>query len=159
MKPTVSDAKFAELLEEIRPNVQIMPQPPVHFDPQKQLEPLTVSRGGTISPQGGEYEPGTSATFTLHSKPRVIGSLTADADGVLSGTLLIPLDAEVGQHELVVTGFSPDGNFTETRIPVSIIEPTPLWVWAALASAILTFIGGAVLVLLGLKRRKLARLT
>jgi hypothetical protein len=154
LEPSVMDEVIEMNLKDVAPPIEISWPAPVDVN-NPSLDMLFV-RGGAIAPQSTGNMPGTPVTYSLHSDPVVLGTLVADENGVAAGTLLIPTYATVGQHELVVTGIGDDGVFRERRIPVSVIEPTPFWVWAALAASILTLVAGAVFVLIGLARRSLA---
>jgi hypothetical protein len=46
--------------------------------------------------------PSQSATVTMHSTPRQVGTMNVDANGVITGSITIPEDAEPGYHTLVV---------------------------------------------------------
>lgn len=64
----------------------------------------SVNAGGEIAVTGENFAPGESVAFELHSDPIALGSLVADGDGRLSGTLRIPASAPVGSHTLVAVG-------------------------------------------------------
>ncbi|WP_082488321.1 collagen binding domain-containing protein [Microbacterium sp. Leaf159] len=61
----------------------------------------SVRAGGVITVSGTGFVPGESIAFELHSDPIALGSLVADADGRIGGTLRIPASAAVGSHTLV----------------------------------------------------------
>jgi hypothetical protein len=61
----------------------------------------TIRAGGEITVSGAGFTPGEKLAFELHSDPIALGSLTADAGGVLTGTLRIPASAPAGRHTLV----------------------------------------------------------
>src|SRR5690606_39805577 len=50
------------------------------------------------------FEPGEVVVATLHSTPRVLGSVVADDDGAVAFAFTIPADLEPGVHTLVLTG-------------------------------------------------------
>lgn len=60
-----------------------------------------IRAGGEITISGAGFTPGEKLAFELHSDPIALGSLTADAGGVLKGTLRIPASAPAGSHTLV----------------------------------------------------------
>lgn len=150
--PDVTDAEIAAMVGEQLTPVELLWPPFVDLD--KQLEPLTVPQGGAVKPSGSGYMPGAPVTVTLHSDPVVLGSLLPDENGTISGTLPVPADAAVGQHTLVISGLSEDGEYIEKRIPVVVVLPAPLWVWAALAGTMLALIVAAVFAVIGLRRRR-----
>jgi hypothetical protein len=65
-----------------------------------------------INLQGGDYalQGGGSYTITLHSDAIPLGTVTADADGGLAGTVTIPSSVEPGYHELHISGKDAAGN-------------------------------------------------
>lgn len=64
----------------------------------------SVSAGGDIAVTGENFAPGETVVFELHSDPIALGSLIANGDGRLSGSLRIPATAPVGAHTLVALG-------------------------------------------------------
>jgi len=76
-------------------------------DPEPEPKPAlalgvgSVRAGGDIAISGTGFAPGEKISFELHSDPIALGSLTADAQGVLKGSLRIPASAPVGAHTLV----------------------------------------------------------
>ncbi|OCG73591.1 Ig-like domain-containing protein [Microbacterium sediminis] len=66
-------------------------------------EPV-VERGQEQHGIGYGFEPGETVTVTVHSTPHVLGTFTADANGELHATWVIPADEELGLHHLVMEG-------------------------------------------------------
>ncbi|WP_426187400.1 MSCRAMM family protein [Microbacterium sp. TWP3-1-2b2] len=60
-----------------------------------------VRAGDAVTVAGAGFTPGAKVTFELHSDPIRLGTLQADADGLLGGTLRIPASAPAGKHTLV----------------------------------------------------------
>jgi len=117
---------------------------------------LTV--GSRVNVNGSGYMPGTPVTGALHSDPIVLGTIVADENGNIDGTLIVPADAPVGQHHLVMSGIGEDGGYLERRIAVVVVQPTPLWVWAAASGAVLALLAGVALAVVGIiKRNRAAR--
>lgn len=127
---------------------------PTTFDAQKQTDVLKVPQGGLLAPTGSGYAPGTPVTSTLFSDPVVLGTLIADENGDIDGTLRVPADVPPGKHTLVISSLSADGEFVEKRIPVSVVLSTPWWVWGALALGAALLCGAVALVLVGLSSRR-----
>lgn len=73
------------------------PQP----KPTLALAAGSIRAGKDITISGTGFAPGASIAFELHSDPIALGTLTADADGALQGTLRIPATAPAGAHTLV----------------------------------------------------------
>lgn len=150
--PKVSDATISNDLRDVPPPSEV--NWPTPYDPQKDVEQLTLVRGGAVAPRSTGNAPGSPVTVVIHSDPVFIGALVADENGDISGTLRIPDNVAVGQHELITSGLDAEGQYWETIIPVTVIEPTPFWVWAALAAAVLGLVSGAALILIGVGRRR-----
>ena len=66
--------------------------------------PGTVAPGGTIQIEASGFYPDEQVTAVLHSDPVQLATLTADANGTVSGSLVIPADTTIGTHTLVLTG-------------------------------------------------------
>ena len=79
------------------------------LDPDGETEPepaLTLSAGsivagGDVTVSGTGFAPGAKIAFELRSDPIALGTLTADAGGVLRGSFTIPASAPAGAHTLV----------------------------------------------------------
>jgi hypothetical protein len=59
-------------------------------------EPTTVHASG--------FAPGERVTATLHSTPRLLGTLTADETGAVRLTVTVTIDDGAGHHEVVFVG-------------------------------------------------------
>jgi hypothetical protein len=57
-------------------------------------------------------------TVVLHSNPVTLTTLTANAQGVASGTVTIPATAAVGAHSIVLTG-ATSGNVDSVAITLA----------------------------------------
>jgi hypothetical protein len=68
----------------------------------------------------------------MHSTPAVLGTLIADEDGDVRGTLHLPPRLELGRHEIVASGKGADGTFRQDRVAVSVLARAPAWVQLAL---------------------------
>lgn len=69
--------------------------------PALTLSSASVRAGNDIVVSGTGFEPGQKIAFELRSDPVALGSLTADASGVLSGSFRIPAGTPAGAHTLV----------------------------------------------------------
>ncbi|WP_136057458.1 carboxypeptidase-like regulatory domain-containing protein [Microbacterium sp. K24] len=98
------------------------------LDPDEEPEPAltlsagTVVAGKEITVSGTGFAPGAAIAFELHSDPIALGTLTADAGGVLRGSFRIPASAPAGAHTLVALSGT------------TVIASTPLTVTAAAGS-------------------------
>lgn len=70
-------------------------------EPSIALDRSSVEAGGTVVVTGERFQPGEVVEFELHSDAIALGTLTADADGRVAGSLTIPASAPVGAHTLV----------------------------------------------------------
>lgn len=77
--------------------VEGQPQP----KPTLELSVDSIQAGKDITVSGTGFAPGAAIVFELRSDPIVLGTLIADADGVLQGSLRIPASAPAGTHTLV----------------------------------------------------------
>ncbi|WP_207343586.1 DUF4832 domain-containing protein [Arthrobacter sp. E3] len=90
----------------------------------------TVAQGGKLIITGEDFKAGSSATFTLLSEPVQLGKATADANGVVSLSVVVPSDIPAGQHRIMIDGVGLDGKAHQVS--------TPLTITAAAASATAT---------------------
>lgn len=64
----------------------------------------TVAQGGTLRFTAGGFAPGESVTATVYSDPIVIGTVAADADGVVTFAWAVPENFPAGEHTLELVG-------------------------------------------------------
>lgn len=157
IQPDVSDAAIADDLRAVAGPVEITW--PTGADLDHMTGGLSLTRGGAVAPTGSGFQPGTPVSVNLHSDPVFLGSLLADEQGRIAGVIDIPVDAALGQHELVFSGLDENSEYFETRIPASIVFPTPWWVWGILALGVVSLLAAAALVLIGLGRRRQTTVT
>jgi hypothetical protein len=55
------------------------------------------------------YAPNQDVDAWLYSTPSLLGAMTADGDGKVSGAFNLPSGLDVGDHRLVLSGENPDG--------------------------------------------------
>lgn len=96
---------------------QVYP-PPANFCT---ISDTTPTPGQTVTISCGTYLAGATVTFTFLSTPVVLGTVTADANGVATLTTAIPSDATLGDHTITVTGESAAGPLTQT-IPLTVVS-------------------------------------
>ncbi len=110
------------------------------------------------------FRNGSTVTFTIFSDPVVLGTATADAQGVATGSFTIPANLPAGNHTIVSSGIGPNGqpvSYSRAITLVSATSATPLartgssnsTVPLAAAGAT-SVVVGAGLVAVAMKRRK-----
>ncbi|WIB36341.1 hypothetical protein [Curtobacterium sp. MCJR17_043] len=72
--------------------------------PEFRLLAEAGTEGTVVGYSGSRFAPNERVTLTLHSKPLALGTVTANADGVLSGTFTVPSAARPGAHEVQARG-------------------------------------------------------
>ncbi|MCI2957388.1 family 43 glycosylhydrolase [Agromyces atrinae] len=64
----------------------------------------TVRAGESVSFTASGFDAGERVDVTLYSDPILLGSVTADADGRIDASFLVPADVPPGEHTLRVAG-------------------------------------------------------
>lgn len=97
------------------------------------------------------FQPGSEVEIWLHSTPMLLARAKADSTGALRTAVQIPAQVPAGDHRLVITGRSTDGETLSIAMAVRVQSATPtgdsssstavIWI------TVLAFIaGGAVLI-------------
>ncbi|POH72996.1 hypothetical protein CVS27_12570 [Arthrobacter glacialis] len=97
---------------------------PATVAPSGSVDAETVSAGGELTVTGKNFKPGTTATFTLHSNPVVLGTAVVAADGTVSLTATVPANALAGAHTVVITGTGINGEAAKVSIAVTVAGGT-----------------------------------
>jgi hypothetical protein len=63
-----------------------------------------VSAGASLAVEGSGFRAGELVEVTLHSDPVVLGSLRADGEGTVRGTLTVPATVAAGDHTILLRG-------------------------------------------------------
>jgi hypothetical protein len=101
----------------------------------------SAAAGSSVAVSGSGFLPGEPVDVSLHSDPVHLATVTADADGNVATTVVIPLTTPPGAHHIVLTGLT-SGATAEIAITVTRGALASTGTEAAPA------IGGAVLLLL-----------
>lgn len=149
--PSVSDEAMKQFTDDLLPPLESTWTTTIDIQSTANGQ---LFQGGSVQIQGGGLQAASSSTVVLHSDPTVLGSVLADMDGKVDETFVLPADIPPGQHTLVISALSADGEFIEKRIPVAVLFPTPWWVWGALALALALLLSAVALVLVGWSIRK-----
>lgn len=82
------------------------------------LSSATVAPGGELTITGRNFTPGTSASFTLHSEPVLLGAAKIAEDGTVTLRTTLPANVPAGTHTVVIAGTSAGG--TSVRISLAL---------------------------------------
>lgn len=96
--------------------------PDIHI----QLSTQALAVGQVLWLGGGSWVPGESVHITVHSVERDLGTLTADADGVIAPlSFTIPSDFETGLHLVTAVGSVSGTHVTTFTVVGSVSSPPP----------------------------------
>ncbi|MEO8221032.1 MAG: LPXTG cell wall anchor domain-containing protein, partial [Specibacter sp.] len=76
--------------------------------------------GGRLTITGKGFKPGTKASFTLHSTPVLLGTAVADANGVVTLLVSLPVDVAPGKHRIVIDGVGVDGKALQVSAALTV---------------------------------------
>ena len=71
-------------------------------EPSVVVDDVEVERGQTITITGTGFAPGEDVAATFHSDPLPVGTAVADASGRVVFTFVVPADAAIGAHRVVL---------------------------------------------------------
>lgn len=91
---------------------------PAADEPSGSVDDDTPAAGGGLTVTGKNFKPGTTATFTLHSNPVVLGAAVVAADGTVTLTAKVPANVPAGAHTVVITGTGANGEAVDVSIEV-----------------------------------------
>ena len=83
-----------------------------------------MAPGGELTITGKNFKPGTKATFTLHSKPVLLGTAVVAKDGSVSLAVKLPANVPAGKHTVVIAGTGADGKPAEVSIALTVTGGT-----------------------------------
>lgn len=101
--------------------------PPTDANPSAtgSVSPTTLRVGQSFVVSGDGFAAKAEITVDFESDSVRLGSLTADSDRRISGTLAVPLTATPGTHHVVLKGLGASGQTEEVRIKVAVTETLP----------------------------------
>jgi len=76
--------------------------------------------GQQVVVSGYDFLPGSTVNVYVYSTPRLLGSVTVDAQGAFSTTVTLPADLADGTHHLVASGVDGNGNPKYLVVEVSV---------------------------------------
>lgn len=88
--------------------------------PSVEASDTTPAPGQQITLTADGFLPGSSSTFTLFSAPVVLGTATANAQGVASLTTAIPANTTPGSHRVEVSGTGANGQPLTVVLPITV---------------------------------------
>lgn len=96
------------------------PAGPVGEGPSGSLSATTLPAGAELIISGKNFKPGTSATFSLHSDPIVLGSSAVAKDGTVTLATKVPANVPAGAHTVVIKGADAAGEAAEVSIALTV---------------------------------------
>jgi hypothetical protein len=93
------------------------------IDEDETLPVLATPPGGQITATADDMTPNLEVRATLFSEPVDLGEFMADANGTVTVTVTVPDDVTPGEHQLVLTGLTPDGNLNSVAFAVTVLDP------------------------------------
>ena len=79
-----------------------------------------LESGESVRVSGAGYAPGASVDITIESTPTLLKTVTTDATGSFSTTVVIPATFPGGQHTLKATGADPAGGLRVLSLAVAV---------------------------------------
>ena len=87
------------------------------------VTPSTVAPDGSVTVESTGWKASSSVAATLHSDPVSLGTLTADADGKVSGAFTVPAGTAAGAHTIELTGKDPDDADRTVSLALTVSDP------------------------------------
>ncbi len=120
---------------------------------QSLTEPLKLRQSGSVNVRADGLLAGTDFTVSLHSTPLMLASLPVNEEGIAEGVVELPANLQLGEHELVLGGIDTGVNSVRETYAVTIQAAIPLWFWIISGVGVGALLGGAILLVVGLRRR------
>jgi LPXTG-motif cell wall-anchored protein len=79
--------------------------------------------GEQITATATDMAPSFPVRATIFSEPVDVGEFMPDADGMVTVTVTVPDGLPVGEHQLVLTGRTADGNLNSVGFPFTVLDP------------------------------------
>lgn len=121
---TVAGAPFVLTLPTTPPITPPTTAPPTTTPGENQpagaVSTGSVPAGAELTITARNLKPGTTATFTLHSDPVLLGTAVVAADGTATLTVKVPANVPAGAHTVVITGTDVHGQPAEMRVALTV---------------------------------------
>lgn len=128
----------------------------------------TARPGESLTLSGGGFAPGATVTITLDPTPGSLRTIAADGSGSFTATIVVPTGTSSGAYNLKASGAAPAGGVVvlskvmrigatsgSGSLPATLPFTGSQTARVVALGAVLT-VGGAGMVLLGLRRRRVA---
>ena len=86
------------------------------------VNPQATRPGGSVSVSDGCFAPNATLTQVFQSTPVVLGTIRADANGRYANTIVVPLSADPGLHQIITSGPNPAGSQHHSIGTVSVAD-------------------------------------
>ena len=80
-----------------------------------------MAPGEELTITGSNFKPGSTATFTLHSDPIVLGTAIANSEGIVSLKVTLPSTVTPGVHTVIITGLGSNGEAAEASVKLTVV--------------------------------------
>ncbi|PIF04443.1 MAG: hypothetical protein CSA63_00780 [Propionibacterium sp.] len=117
---------------------------------------ITANPGSKVDIEITGMAPGSKVSIVLRSDPITLGSLVADEDGRVVGTVTLPRDTPAGAHTLTAWGNSSDFNLVGKTVDLDIRHAVPMWLLVVAGAAVLSLLLAGVSFLVRRSRKKQA---
>ncbi|MET4053383.1 putative alpha-1,2-mannosidase [Frigoribacterium sp. PvP054] len=98
------------------------PGDPVVYAPSLRVLAGSATRGTVVPVDGDGFAPNETVALTLFSDPIALGTVTADADGIVRGSFTVPADATTGAHEVEALGGTSQ---VAVRVAFGVVDVAP----------------------------------
>lgn len=88
------------------------------------IDDTSLVPGERFTVSGSGFRPGSTVEVFFRSDPVLLGTLTATATGVVSGSFEVPEGAEPGRHTVELRGVDPDGDPRVLSVTVTVAGAT-----------------------------------
>ena len=117
---------------------------------------LQVTPLAQVTVSGEGFVPGSTVVVEVHSTPTHLGNVTVAGDGTFAATLQLPSSLAFGDHTLVATGSTADGDLVlNTPLTLALEDELPKTGGSFSATPAFAMLLAGSLMLLASRRRQL----
>jgi hypothetical protein len=95
------------------------------------VDPSQVAPGGSFTVTSTTWLPSSTVAVTLNSTPVSLGSLTADAQGKVTGPFTVPSDTALGEHTVKLAGKDANNGDQTLSVAITVVATTTTTTTAA----------------------------